>query len=466
MIMVLREAIQQIRGFRHMMERLDLCSAVGRRVLYELPWMTSEMQLEEEFGRVRRMRALLREKGRKSELESLACRLMRVRDVRGTVSRLGGDEVLDDLELFELKNFALLTEEIVMIIRDWGIVELPDLEEVVRLLDPDGNRVPHFYVYDAYSPELAEVRARMKRKRQEGVPGPGVEELYCRSVQLEDEVRRRISVRLGVFREVLEAALERTALLDLAFAKAKQAEEMGLCCPVIRKEGGVVFEGLFLPQIAEALSKEGRNFQAVDLRLERGTTLITGANMAGKTVLLKGVELAQHLLQFGFCVPARRAEMLLFDRVLASVGDGQDEQDGLSSFAAEILQVNRMMEWIDRGEAVLVLIDELARTTNPEEGRAIVNGVVEWLSAHGTVAVITTHYGGITAACRKLRVRGLVENLLREGMNLKNIGECMDYSLREEEEREVPHEAVRMARLLGVAPDLLGRVEKYLQEES
>ena len=57
------------------------------------------------------------------------------------------EQVLDDLELFELKTFALCSEEIRGLVEEWRIVLLPELEPVVRLLDPEGNRIPHFYIY-------------------------------------------------------------------------------------------------------------------------------------------------------------------------------------------------------------------------------------------------------------------------------------------------------------------------------
>ena len=50
--MILREAIRQVRGFRYMIEQLDICSAVGRRVLYDLPWLDSKSRLEAEFERI------------------------------------------------------------------------------------------------------------------------------------------------------------------------------------------------------------------------------------------------------------------------------------------------------------------------------------------------------------------------------------------------------------------------------
>ena len=53
--MILREAIRQVRGFRYMIEQLDICSAVGRRVLYDLPWLDSKSRLEAEFERIQKI---------------------------------------------------------------------------------------------------------------------------------------------------------------------------------------------------------------------------------------------------------------------------------------------------------------------------------------------------------------------------------------------------------------------------
>ena len=368
-----------------------------------------------------------------SRLERLTGKLMQVRDIRGTIGRMAMEQVLDDLELFELKTFALCSEEIRGLVEEWRIVLLPELEPGVRLLDPEGNRIPHFYIYDTYSAELARLRAEIKQKSLQGAEERELEALYVQSVVLEDKVREELSVQLRPYHDDLKQALEAVGLLDVVLAKARQAIRGQLTLPQIPEEGEMVFEGLFHPQIREILEQEGRAFQAVDLKLEKGTTVITGANMAGKTVLLKSVQLAQYLMQFGFYVPARRAGMPLVEQVLTSIGDDQDE---------------------------------LARTTNPVEGRAIVNGVVDFLTTHRVMAMVTTHYSGITAECRKLRVRGFVENRVEGNMTLKNINEFIDYSLEEDSGEEVPQEAMRIAWMLGIDRGVLERVENYLQEEN
>ena len=166
--MILREAIQQVKGLRYVVEQLELCSAVGRRYLLDTPWLDSKLLLDREFDRVQAVVALLEQAEGVRLISSIENKLMQLRDIRGTVSRTGTSGILDDLELFELKHFALLIEEVRSFVNDWNWVRLPELESVVALLSPDGQRIPHFYIYDAYSEELAAVRLRLKQESQRG----------------------------------------------------------------------------------------------------------------------------------------------------------------------------------------------------------------------------------------------------------------------------------------------------------
>lgn len=445
-----------------MMEQLNVRSSLGRRTLYELCWLNTEEEIDAELDRIAEVLEMFGKEDGKILVERIGCRLMEVRDIRGTVKHAGEQGVLDDLELFELKNFALLVVGLRDLTKDWRGIQIPDLGVVVSLLDPEATRVPHFYICDAYSAELAALRAEMKLRRQQGAEEQEIEQLYFQSIALEDGVREELSSKLRSCHFLLKQALEQVALLDVVIAKAEQALRMGLTRPGFSKKS-TTLAGLFNPQLCEALRLNGKQFQPVDIILSPCATLITGANMAGKTVLLKSVALAQCLLQFGFYVPARQAEMVLVDEIQTSIGDEQDELNGLSSFAAEMLRVHAIVERIKAGRKVLVLVDELARTTNPLEGRAIVNGVVDFLTTAGTMALVTTHYSGIVAACRKLRVKGFVEEKTQGHVTLKNINEFIDYSLEEDIGDEIPHEALRIASLLGVDAGLLKRAEDFLR---
>lgn len=462
--MILREAIQQFKGFRYMTEQLEICSAPGRRFLLESAWLKTEEEVEQQLAKVAEVLELLETAPAKRLIGNISCKLMQLRDIHATVKHAGEERVMDDLELYELKNFALLSEDIRGLVEGWKCVKVPVLQEVVELLDPEAERIPHFYIYDAYSVELALLRKELKQKKQEGAEEAETEKLYFRSVEIEDTIREELSQRLTPYREKLENALQQLALLDVLIAKAKLAKDMALVRPRL-VDGQMVFRGLFNPPLQAVLEKSGKCYQPVDLTLRQEATLITGANMVGKTVLLKTVALAQCMLQFGFYVPAREAAMIVTDMVMDSIGDEQDEMNGLSSFAAEMLRINQMVEQIRKGSRVLVLIDELARTTNPVEGQAIVNGVVDFLSAHQVMALVTTHYSGIIAAACRLRVRGFVEEKIQGEVTLENINRWIDYSLEEEQDNEVPREALRIAGLLGIDNELLTKAKTFLDEK-
>ena len=141
--MILREAIRQVRGFRYMIEQLDICSAVGRRVLYDLPWLDSKSRLEAEFERIQKIMVLFEQPENESRLERLTGKLMQVRDIRGTIGRMAMEQVLDDLELFELKTFALCSEEIRGLVEEWRIVFqfLRVQKQTVELIVRDFTRV-------------------------------------------------------------------------------------------------------------------------------------------------------------------------------------------------------------------------------------------------------------------------------------------------------------------------------------
>jgi DNA mismatch repair ATPase MutS len=175
--------------------------------------------------------------------------------------------------------------------------------------------------------------------------------------------------------------------------------------------------------------------------------------------------LAQTLFQYGFYVPASEAVTLCFDEITLCMGDQQDAARGLSSFASEILQVERIIQGIRAGKKWLVLMDELARTTNPVEGKAIVSALVDFLSQNGVHALITTHYEGVGSSCRRLRVKGFREDILKdEPLTLKNINRYIDYSLVEETGDTPPREAFRIMRLLGIDAELVESIANKMNK--
>jgi dsDNA-specific endonuclease/ATPase MutS2 len=207
---------------------------------------------------------------------------------------------------------------------------------------------------------------------------------------------------------------------------------------------------MFHPQVKDALAERGKAFQPVDISFGLFPTLITGANMGGKTVVLKSLTLCQYLFQFGFGIPAAQAEIAVKDEIHFCIGDDQSVEKGLSSFAAEMKHIDAVIKASRENRKLLALIDEPARTTNPTEGAALVTALLRVLAGKDMSLVMTTHYDIEPGDARCLRVKGF------ENGN-------MNYALVEVQDGEVPHEALNIAQVLGIDSEWIDMARDLLQ---
>jgi len=439
---------------RFLLEKLDLKSSLSWRYLYSQKFITDKQKLESEFNKIEETILFLNDKTNNKIFADIEHKLSQILDIGGSLQNLSNSLVLGDIELFEIKKFSIIVDDIKQHLQKINLIDLPDLSEVINILDPEKTRIATFYIYDAYSTEIASLRKLIKEKNSSSNG-----ELYQQIIEIEDKIRKQLSEKLKIHTENLVAALSKIAYLDLLIAKSKQAINEHFCKPEIVDEI-TSYKGLFNPEITELLNKQGRKYQPVDICFGKYPTLITGINMGGKTVLLKTIALSQYLCQYGFYVPASDAKIAIVDKIMICINDEQNHLQGLSSFAAEMKNVNEILSETITNKRLLVLIDELARTTNPAEGSAIVNAMLDMLCERNICSFITTHYDKINSDCRRLRVRGFTENI--DIKNEKNIEQYIDYSLIEDTETNVPHEAIRIAEILGVDAELIERARKKM----
>ena len=132
----------------------------------------------------------------------------------------------------------------------------------------------------------------------------------------------------------------------------------------------------------------------IDLDLgELRTLVISGPNTGGKTVALKTLGLAAILHQCGFWPPAERAALPVFDDVLADIGDRQSIEMNLSTFSGHVRSIVEILD--AAGPRSLVLLDELAGGTDPDEGAALAQALVARLAGQARLTVVTTHYAAL-----------------------------------------------------------------------
>ncbi len=435
-------------GFRFFFEKLNLQSSVARSILMETPMFQSSKEVKKSYLELEEFCNVFVSGGKfVNTLGVIQSKLSTLRDIRGTLSRLENGVVLDDIELFEIKGLSLLYEDIASLFEGTFIksVSFEDHSFIVKLLDPEGCKIDSFYIYDSYSSELKELRIQIRRE------GKYSNELNYKASIIEDRIRKELSYQLLPFASQLKNAIMTLAGIDILIAKSLQIKDLGLSLPVMGKSI-TSYHGLFNPEVREIIAKDGRLFQNVDISFEPSMPLLlTGANMGGKTVVLKTLALAQYLFQFGFGIPSNRAEIALVSEIHLCMGDEQSIFKGLSSFAAEMERIDKVIKAARAGKNILSLIDEPARTTNPTEGTALVKALIKILSGLQFSMIITSHYNIDSVSCRRLRVKGYLNG-------------AMDYSLVEDDNTNAPQEALTIARAIGIDEEWIDEAELLVEK--
>ena len=457
----LKYHINENRGLRFIYEKMEICSAAGRKRLLAQQFITSDFELQMELNTLEFFTDFVRNRENAKCIVTIQHRLYCLNDIHQTIHNLRSAQVLDDIELYEIKNFSMTSQDICKTLEESGVDILPfhDLSKVVETLDPEHNGIQSFYIYSAYDEKLAALRKEYDIAKNAN-ENEKAERIRLECIEIEDRIRVRLSEKLRNYSDDIQANYNQLAYLDMLLAKALLSRDFKLCNPII-SQNETTIKGAFNPVVAESLKERGGEFQPIDIHFGDTPNLITGANMSGKTVVLKTMSLIQLMFQFGFFVPAERAAIAPVEEIMTSIGDAQSEVNGLSSFAIEMLNIDKILKAVKSGQKILALVDELARTTNPSEGRALVNAFIKILSRHSTRSLITTHYNGITAQCNRLRVKGLQ---VPEGTKVtpENINRYMDYSLVSTTEEEVPTEGLTIAEIFNIDEEFITEARKMI----
>lgn len=219
-------------------------------------------------------------------------------------------------------------------------------------------------------------------------------------VRLRDEelaeinrILAELTSRLRQHAHEIRYAVDAMAAFEFIFAKANFAVDFNCTIPKLSPEGArrVHFKDARHPMLEDLLKRQGKAVTPISLTLDESyrTLLISGPNTGGKTVSMKTVGLLCLMTQAGFPVPCEEAEFPVADQVLADIGDHQSISESLSSFSAHVAGVRSMLETVTRDS--LVLLDELGRATDPEEGGALGVAMLDTFRSTGSFTLASTH---------------------------------------------------------------------------
>ena len=210
-----------------------------------------------------------------------------------------------------------------------------------------------------------------------------------------------LSEKVGKCANKIESNVETIARLDLAFARARHAETLTATQPILlpwnednNQTSDNISHGCPIKLLGARhplLSKT--DVVAIDFVIDKYTKVIviTGPNTGGKTVSLKTIGLLSLMAASGLHIPVEPGSALpIFSGVFADIGDEQSIKQSLSTFSSHINNIKSILENIDSRS--LVLLDEIGAGTDPDEGSALAQALLEYVLEKESVAVVTTHY--------------------------------------------------------------------------
>jgi DNA mismatch repair protein MutS2 len=256
----------------------------------------------------------------------------------------------------------------------------------------------------------------------------------------------------------LGAAASMLGHLDSIFGRARFAREFDGVVPEFTAGNFLRLESARNPVLEANLRPQRRKTVPTSLTLGGDETVlvISGPNTGGKTVALKTVGLAALSAQSGIPVAAERAEIPIFDCVLADIGDEQSIAADLSTFSAHILNLKSMLERAtDRS---LILVDEMGTGTAPEEGAALAVALLEEFRARHSLTIATTHHDRLKAYA------STTPGIVNAAMEFDQQNLCPTYRLL----FGVPgtSSGIEIARRLGLPERVVDRANANLSPES
>lgn len=313
---------------------------------------------------------------------------------------------------------------------------------------------------------------RIKPQESTQIKLQRISDLKAEETEEEYEIRVELTKKINNMIEDIWCNIEGIAYLDLMIAKAYFAHAFKMTRPVLSGHTTLeIEEGIHL-KVKEHLDGEHLEFMPITVNLSHGMSCITGANMGGKTICLRLIGQMQTMAQYGLFVPCKKFVFKPMNFIFLSSQDAQSIDKGLSTFGAEMVNVAEVLpKAIDKG---LILVDELARGTNPKEGFAISKAIINYLKTKPSISVITTHFDGLADEkdVLHLQVKGLSEvdfedlEINIQSGSLEVIHQLMDYRLKIIDTPEaVPKDAIKISKMMGIQEEILEDAKNILEHK-
>jgi DNA mismatch repair protein MutS len=258
----------------------------------------------------------------------------------------------------------------------------------------------------------------------------------------------------------IQRAARSIAYIDCLFDLALISEENGYVKPVINKSLNSIkiIEGRH--PIVEKILGSGETFVPNDVYLDDGenrTMLITGPNMAGKSVYMRQVALICIMAQMGCFVPAQKAEICITDKIFTRVGASDDLSTGRSTFMVEMSEVAYIVD--NATDNSLLLLDEIGRGTSTYDGLSIAWAIIDYISNNlKAKTLFSTHYHELT------ELEGKVDGLKNYKLTVREFNNSVIFVRKVMRGSANRSFGIEVASLAGLPPYIITKAKEVLKK--
>lgn len=211
-----------------------------------------------------------------------------------------------------------------------------------------------------------------------------------------ERIIRALSASVADNVDTIERSFESIKIIAVAFTKAFYGQKIKGVIPEFSSDFSMELKNARHPLI------DKDKVVPINLRLgnEFDTLVVTGPNTGGKTVSLKTAGLLSLMAKSGMMLPCEEgSKIAVFSEILPDIGDEQSIEQSLSTFSSHIKRISSILETVNSQS--LVLIDELGAGTDPTEGAALAEAIIEAFREKGAKVMVTTHYAELKAYALK-----------------------------------------------------------------
>lgn len=275
--------------------------------------------------------------------------------------------------------------------------------------------------------------------------------------KLEQQLFHQLLDRIKMCLFDLHTCAKALATIDVLVALSSLANDNGYICPVFHKDASIeIIEGKH-PILDNHMKK--KKYVSNDWKMGDSVhiEMITGPNMGGKSTYMRQNALLVIMAQMGSFIPAKKADLPIFDRIFTRIGASDDILTGKSTFMVEMMEANIALRYATKRS--LILFDEIGRGTATYDGMALAQAMIEYIdSAIGAKTLFSTHYHELT---NMDQTHDSIQNV---HVDVKENNESIEFRYRVVQGKADKSYGVNVARLAHLPKLVLDRASQLLED--